>query len=46
MYGRGYKYYGSLCPIVNLGTNSLSGEQHGHGVVQFSNNNLKFYYIW
>ncbi|CAD8147858.1 unnamed protein product [Paramecium pentaurelia] len=45
MFGRDYKLYGSFSPIVNMGYNSLSGEQHGHSIVHFQNTNLKFYYI-
>ncbi|CAD8206494.1 unnamed protein product [Paramecium octaurelia] len=45
MYGRGYKLFGAFCPVVNMGTNSLAGEQQGHSQILYQNTNLKFYYL-
>ncbi|CAD8071612.1 unnamed protein product [Paramecium primaurelia] len=45
MYGRGYKLFGTFCPLVNMGTNSLAGEQQGHSQIHFQNTNLKYYYM-
>ncbi|CAD8073577.1 unnamed protein product [Paramecium sonneborni] len=45
MYGRDYKLFGAFCPLVNMGTNSLAGEQQGHSQIHYLNTNLKFYYM-